>query len=67
MNEQYNSELLALTKADQDMQKENVQGLVTKKITPDEYIEQQAIIGRLFKAGMTEIEARTKGIITPTD
>ena len=67
MNEQYNSELLALTKADEDMQKENVQRLVTKKITPDEYIEQQAIIGRLFKAGMTEKEARIKGIITPID
>ena len=54
-NTEFNLELSALGQADQDMQKENREALVNKQIDQEKWIEQQAIIGRLFKAGMGEI------------
>ena len=55
MNKDFNSEIIALHQADSDMQKENLVNLKEETITPDQFLEQQAIIGRLFKAGMEEI------------
>jgi len=33
------------------------------EVSPAAFLKQQSILGRLFKAGMTEIEAKAKGII----
>lgn len=53
-NEKFNSELSALNQADSDMQKENLDNLKKKKVSPDAFLEQQALIGRLIKAGIQD-------------
>ena len=59
---EYNSGLEELSQADSDMQAENREKLVKREITPSQWLEQQAIIGRLFKAGMDKILSKVKEI-----
>ena len=62
-NETFYSDVKALHQADCDMQKENLQNLAKGEVTPPDFLEQQAIIGRMFKAGMTEILEKANNII----
>ena len=54
MNENFHSKIIALHQADCDLQKENLEQLECHKDT-ERFLEQQAIIGRLFKSGMEQI------------
>ena len=56
MNENFHTKLKALHQADCDLQKENLEQLERDKDT-ERFLEQQAFIGRLSKAGMEQVLA----------
>lgn len=63
INEEFHSEVKALHQADCDMQKENLENLKNGEVSQDAFLEQQAIIGRMFKAGMEEVLQKSKAIL----
>jgi hypothetical protein len=59
-------DIKALHQFDCDAQKENFEKLKEDSDVPA-FLEQQAVIGRLFKAGMEDILAKSKQIINPPE
>ena len=58
----YTEDIIALHQFDADAQRESLDKLKEDK-NIEKFLEKQAIIGQLSRMGMTEIQARAKGII----
>ena len=59
----YTEDIIALHQFDADAQRESLDKLKEDK-NIEKFLEKQAIIGQLFRQGMTEAQALAKGIIT---
>jgi len=66
MNEEFHEEVKALHQADCDQRTENLNKLYQKEVSMEDFLEQQALICRLFKTGMENVAEKAGVITKPT-